>query len=72
MIAELHAGRDQLLSEAIAVMERLGFGQGKRRGRPPAKMSAMKAKLPGWRTPAAARAVGERCATTERLFPSSS
>jgi hypothetical protein len=31
MIAELHAGRDQLLSEAIAVMERLGFGQGKRR-----------------------------------------
>jgi hypothetical protein len=41
MIAELHAERDQL-SEAIAVMERLSFGQGKRRGRPPAWMSALK------------------------------
>jgi hypothetical protein len=41
MIAELHTERDQL-SEAIAVMERLSFGQGKRRGRPPAWMSALK------------------------------
>jgi hypothetical protein len=41
MISELRSERDQI-SEAIMVMERLSFGQGKRRGRPPAWMSAMK------------------------------
>lgn len=38
MIAELRTERDGI-SEAIAVMERLSLGQGKRRGRPPAWMS---------------------------------
>jgi hypothetical protein len=37
MIADLRLERDQI-NEAIAVMERLSVGQGKRRGRPPAWM----------------------------------
>lgn len=41
MIAELRMERDQL-GEAIMVLERLSAGQGKRRGRPPAWMTALK------------------------------
>jgi len=41
MLAELRAERDQL-AEAILVLERLAAGQGKRRGRPPAWMTALK------------------------------
>ena len=41
MIEELRSERDGI-DEAIAVMERLALGQGKRRGRPPAWMSEVK------------------------------
>ena len=41
MIAELHAEREGI-NQAIEVMERLAMGRGKRRGRPPAWMSAIK------------------------------
>jgi hypothetical protein len=41
MIAELRAEREGL-NEAIAVLERLSLGQGKRRGRPPAWMFQVK------------------------------
>jgi len=41
MLIELRAERDQL-AEAILVLERLAFGRGKRRGRPPAWMTAVK------------------------------
>jgi hypothetical protein len=41
MLAELRAERDQL-DEAILVLERLGAGRGKRRGRPPAWMTLVK------------------------------
>jgi len=41
MIAELHQEREGI-EQAILVLERLAAGQGKRRGRPPAWMSAMK------------------------------
>jgi hypothetical protein len=41
MLAELRTERDQLV-EAIAVLERLAVGRGKRRGRPPAWMAAVK------------------------------
>lgn len=41
MIAELYEARDQV-GETIATLERLAMGRGKRRGRPPAWMSAMK------------------------------
>jgi hypothetical protein len=41
MLEELRTQRDQL-SEAITVMERLALGRGKRRGRPPAWMTAVK------------------------------
>lgn len=41
MLAALRAERDQL-DEAILVLERLAVGHGKRRGRPPAWMSAVK------------------------------
>ena len=46
MLAELRTERDQI-SEAIAVLERLGAGQGKRRGRPPTWMKALTAKRRG-------------------------
>ncbi len=41
MLAALRAERDQL-DEAILVFERLATGRGKRRGRPPAWMTAVK------------------------------
>ncbi len=41
MLAELRQEREQI-EEAIMVMERLALGQGKRRGRPPAWMTAAK------------------------------
>jgi hypothetical protein len=41
MLAELRAERDKL-AEAILVLERLVAGRGKRRGRPPAWMTAVK------------------------------
>lgn len=41
MLDELRAERDQL-DEAIITLERLAAGRGKRRGRPPAWMSAVK------------------------------
>jgi len=41
MLAELRAERDQL-DEAILLFERLAAGRGRRRGRPPKWMSAVK------------------------------
>jgi hypothetical protein len=41
MLQELKAEREAL-DEAILVLERLGRGQGKRRGRPPAWMKTVK------------------------------
>jgi hypothetical protein len=41
MLAVLRAERDQL-NEAIITLERLVAGRGKRRGRPPAWMTAVK------------------------------
>ena len=41
MLAEIRQERDQL-DEAIAVLGRLSLGQGKRRGRPPKWMTAVK------------------------------
>jgi hypothetical protein len=41
MLAELREERDQL-AEAILTLERLAVGRGKRRGRPPAWMTAVK------------------------------
>jgi hypothetical protein len=41
MLAELRAERDQL-TETILSFERLAMGRGKRRGRPPAWMTAVK------------------------------
>jgi len=43
MLAELRQERTAL-EEAIITLERLSKGQGKRRGRPPAWMSALKQK----------------------------
>ena len=45
MIAELSQKRDQI-AEAILALERLALGQSKRRGRPPAWMTAAKASAP--------------------------
>jgi len=41
MLAELRGEHDQL-GEAIITLERLAVGRGKRRGRPPAWMTAVK------------------------------
>ncbi len=41
MLAELRAERDQL-DQAIITLQRLAAGRGKRRGRPPAWMTAVK------------------------------
>ena len=41
MLAELRSEREQV-EEAILVLERLGLGRGRRRGRPPAWMSRTK------------------------------
>jgi len=41
MLAALRLERDQM-AEAIEVLQRLSFGQGKRRGRPPKWMTAVK------------------------------
>jgi hypothetical protein len=41
MLAELRQEREQV-EEAIVTLERLARGRGKRRGRPPAWMSALK------------------------------
>ncbi len=43
MLLDLRAERDQI-EEAIIVLQRLAAGQGKRRGRPPAWMTAAKPK----------------------------
>jgi len=43
ILAELRQER-QAIEEAIMTMERLARGSGKRRGRPPAWMAALKAK----------------------------
>lgn len=43
ILAELRQER-QAIEEAIITMERLARGQGKRRGRPPAWMAALRAK----------------------------
>ena len=43
MLAELRQER-QAIEEAIITLDRLARGQGKRRGRPPAWMAALKAK----------------------------
>lgn len=45
MVAALREER-ALLEEVIIAMERLARGQGKRRGRPPAWMSAMRNAVP--------------------------
>jgi hypothetical protein len=45
MVAALREER-ALLEEVIIAMERLARGQGKRRGRPPAWMSAMRTEGP--------------------------
>jgi hypothetical protein len=41
MLAELRGEREQV-EQAILVLERIGRGRGKRRGRPPAWMSQVK------------------------------
>lgn len=41
MLADLRSEREQI-EEAIVTLERLAQGRGKRRGRPPAWMSAIK------------------------------
>jgi hypothetical protein len=41
MLAELRQERDQV-DEAIAVLQRIAYGRGKRHGRPPVWMSAVK------------------------------
>ena len=46
MIADLRVEREGI-SEAIAVLERLSAGQGKRRGRPPAWMKDVMVKRRG-------------------------
>ena len=43
ILADLRQER-QAIEEAILTMERLARGQGRRRGRPPAWMAALKAK----------------------------
>ncbi|HLH41136.1 MAG TPA: hypothetical protein VKX39_18445 [Bryobacteraceae bacterium] len=45
MLSELRTEREQI-EGAIIVLERLAHGHGKRRGRPPAWMSATKSKKP--------------------------
>ena len=42
MLGELREEQERI-SEAIAVLQRIAYGQGKRRGRPPAWMSSMRA-----------------------------
>jgi hypothetical protein len=41
MLAELRQDREQI-DEAIAVLQRIAYGRGKRSGRPPAWISAIK------------------------------
>lgn len=45
MLSELRQERAQI-EEAILVLQRLSLGQGKRRGRPPAWMTAAAANVP--------------------------
>jgi hypothetical protein len=45
MLAELRAEREQI-EEAILTLERLAAGRGRRRGRPPAWMTAVKDGVP--------------------------
>lgn len=45
ILAELKAEL-AAIDEAMVVLQRLAYGQGKRRGRPPAWMRAVKASLP--------------------------
>lgn len=57
MLAELRQEREQI-EEAILSLERLARGRGKRRGRPPAWMSAMKrrGRPPGSKNKTSAKA----------------
>ena len=41
MLADLREERERI-NEAIAVLQRIAFGRGKRRGRPPSWMTAMR------------------------------
>ncbi len=54
MLADLRQER-AAIEEAIVTLERLARGQGKRRGRPPAWMAALKKKQEGPEKPAAKR-----------------
>jgi hypothetical protein len=58
MLADLRQEREQV-EEAIVTLERLARGRGKRRGRPPAWMSALKrrGRPPGSKNKAAPAAV---------------
>jgi len=40
MLAEMHQERERI-NEAIAVLERIAYGRGRSRGRPPAWMTAL-------------------------------
>ncbi len=51
MLADLRQEREAI-EEAILTLERLARGQGKRRGRPPAWMAAMKTKEEPVKVPA--------------------
>jgi hypothetical protein len=55
ILAELRQEREQI-EEAIVSLERLAHGRGKRRGRPPAWMSAAKKRLKA--ASAAKKAIG--------------
>jgi hypothetical protein len=59
MLAELRQERDQV-DEAIIVLERMAVGRGKRRGRPPAWMTAAKrrGRPPGSKNKAKEAAAG--------------
>jgi hypothetical protein len=68
MLIELRAERDQL-AEAILVLERLAFGRGKRRGRPPAWMTAVKARKASGEQEPAERWLTGREATQMCILP---
>ncbi len=59
MLAELRQEREQI-EEAIMSLERLARGRGRRRGRPPAWLSAMKrrGRPPGSKNKAASKSAG--------------
>jgi hypothetical protein len=61
MLAELHQERAQI-EEAIVVLERMARGQGKRRGRPPAWMTAASAPKRQGRPPGSKNKPKEKAA----------